>query len=94
MINIAYIRENTPLPALYENLAEECIELAHAALKKARILRNENPTPADPDEVDERLTEEFTDIMVCVATLDILIDFKMYEEKFERWSDRIEEHQA
>ena len=29
----------------YEQLAEEAVELAHAAMKKARILRGENPTP-------------------------------------------------
>ena len=94
MTNIAYIKENTPMPAIYENLAKECIELAHAALKKARIIRDENPTTADPDEVDERLTEEFTDIMVCIAALDISIDFKIYEEKLGRWHNRITEHQA
>ena len=31
--------------ALLEQLAEESTELAHAALKQARIERDENPTP-------------------------------------------------
>ena len=32
-------------PALLEQLAEECSELAQAALKLARLERGENPTP-------------------------------------------------
>lgn len=34
--------------ALLEQLAEESAELAQAALKMARKLRNENPTPKNP----------------------------------------------
>lgn len=34
--------------ALLEQLAEESAELAQAALKMARKLRNENPTPENP----------------------------------------------
>ena len=33
------------LPAMLEQLAEECSELAQASLKYARLLRGENPTP-------------------------------------------------
>lgn len=33
------------LPAVLEQLAEECCELGQAALKLSRILRRENPTP-------------------------------------------------
>lgn len=32
-------------PAMYEQLAKECTELAKAALEMARIIRNKNPTP-------------------------------------------------
>ena len=32
-------------PAMLEQTAEECAELAHACLKEARRLRGENPTP-------------------------------------------------
>lgn len=37
-------------PAVYESLAEECSELAKAAQKMARVLRNENPTPVTEEE--------------------------------------------
>lgn len=36
--------------AMLEQLAEECTELAKAALKMARIIRNENPTPVTEEE--------------------------------------------
>lgn len=37
-------------PALLELTAEECVELAHACLKLARVIRQENPTPVTSDE--------------------------------------------
>lgn len=49
--------------ALLENLAEECAELAHAALKEARRLRGENPTPATAEECQKALVEEGADVM-------------------------------
>lgn len=36
--------------AMLEQLAEECTELAKAALKMARIIRKENPTPVTEKE--------------------------------------------
>ena len=38
------------LPALLEQLAEECGELTQAALKLARLRRGENPTPKTEQE--------------------------------------------
>ena len=35
--------------AVLEQLAEECVELAQAALKLARKKRGENPTPKNED---------------------------------------------
>jgi len=48
--------------AILENLAEECAELAHAALKEARRLRGENPTPATAEECRTALAEEAADV--------------------------------
>ena len=39
------------VPAMLEQLAEECSELAHASLKLARKIRGENPTPKDIPEL-------------------------------------------
>lgn len=45
-------------PAFLEQLAEECSELAQAALKTARKYRGENPTPKTIDECYDALQEE------------------------------------
>lgn len=51
--------------ALLEQLAEECAELAHVALKMARIIRGENPTPKTLDETlpKRNIKEEIQIIM-------------------------------
>lgn len=63
--------EKIPEAAWLEMLAEECSELAHAALKLARIQRGENPTPATEDTWRGKVIEEMADIMIC---LDIVKD--------------------
>lgn len=42
--------EKIGAPAMCEQAAEECTELAKAFLKLARIIRNENPTPVTMEE--------------------------------------------
>lgn len=44
-------------PAMLEQLAEECMELGKAALKKARVIRGENPTPVTAEKADENLMD-------------------------------------
>lgn len=57
------------LPALLEQTAEECIELAHACLKLSRDLRGENPTFKDRDAILDNLNEELADVHICTTTL-------------------------
>lgn len=85
------------LPAMMEQLAEECAELGQASLKYARLLRGENPTPKTEQECLEALTEEMADVCLCMN----LIMFAgvagtetvehITAEKFARWHDRIRE---
>jgi NTP pyrophosphatase (non-canonical NTP hydrolase) len=79
-------------PAMLEQLAEECAELGKAALKLARIVRKENPTPVKKEEALENLREEYTDVIQCAQELGLKPDLvKMKEKKerfFERWKDR------
>jgi len=75
--------------SLYEQLAEECCELAHACQKKARKLRGENPTPMGMEEIDANVTEEFTDIHVVAELLNLSIDVPLYWEKMDRWRKRL-----
>ena len=57
------------LPALLEQTAEECAELAHACLKEARRLRGENPTPKTTPECWLAISEELTDLQICIEML-------------------------
>ena len=54
------------LPATLEQTAEECAELAHACLKEARRLRGENPTPKTTPECWLAISEELTDVQICI----------------------------
>lgn len=56
-------------PAVLELLAEECAELAQAALKMARWQRNENPTPKTWTEYKLQLEEEMADVTLCSELL-------------------------
>lgn len=75
--------------SLYEQLAEECVELAHACQKKARKLRDENPTPMKTDEIDKNVVEEYTDVRLVAHLLNIDVDAQLYWEKSERWTERL-----
>lgn len=77
--------------AMYEQLAEECCELAQAALKCARIIREDNPTPITMDEARDNLDEEFNDVMVCAYELDLSVDMSQVKYKINRFLDRWEE---
>ena len=94
MIDIDYIheiRERVPAAALYEQLAEECVELAHAALKMARYLRNENPTPLTEEQIRDSLAEEASDVNGVAKILDIKCEPSATNMKLSRWHDRLAE---
>ena len=84
--------------ALLEQLAEESTELAHAALKQARIERGENPTPVTASEAFSNLFEEVADVRLCIRALESVIgpmDTKeIDDEKLTRWVERIKVTQA
>lgn len=85
----AFIKGALSDASLYEQLAEECVELAHACQKKARKLRDENPTPMEMDEIDENVVEEYTDVRLVAHLLNIEVDASLYWEKSERWTERL-----
>lgn len=88
---INHIAKEIGVAALYENLAEEAIELAHAALKTARALRNENPTPVTTNEANNHVLEELQDVYLLVLWLygDFKYDIKTMGEKQARAIRRI-----
>lgn len=102
MEKLNYIRGNATVASRYEQLAEESIELAHAAQKLARYLRDEQPLADDfdPEKEAEHLLEEFTDVNLAWHALHGLPYAEgtiyermddMYEVKLARWAKRIEE---
>lgn len=78
-------------PACLEQLAEEASELSQAALKLARCLRDENPTPKNEQQCYDALIEEYTDVINCTEILEIEHDQEMLEYKRKRWKIRIKE---
>lgn len=80
--------------AKYEQLAEEATELAHAALKMARVKRGENPTPVSLDDCLHNLYEESAQVEACKAALCIYDDDELIKKSLSRWAKRIlEEYQ-
>ena len=83
-------------PAMLEQIAEECAELAHSALKLARFLRDENPTPAPEAEIRQSFLEEVADVTLCIdewlknhdETCYDIVNLTM-DEKEERWIKRL-----
>ena len=80
-----------PVPALYEQLAEECAELVKASLKMSRILRGENPTPVTIREAKDMVWEELSDVATVCYVLDLDSDEVRIIQKMRRWVERLEE---
>jgi hypothetical protein len=77
--------------ATWEQLAEEAVELAHAALKVARIVRGENPTPKHYGEAVDKCYEEFTDLQIMADELKVQPVPWIMAQKIERFWKRIDE---
>lgn len=83
---------NLSVPELLAGLAEECSELAQAALKLRRVLDGTNPTPKPREEAEADLLEEIADVTLYIST--IQIDYSKVSDimmtKQARWRDRLE----
>lgn len=79
--------------AILEQLAEECAELAKAALKLSRVMRKENPTPVTVNDAFDNLVEEIGDVRLLLRVTDFMCDGiptqDMEEYKLQRWENRI-----
>lgn len=90
------IADNIGIPALLEQTAEECCELAQACLKMARKLRDENPTPKSIEDIRDNLVEEIADVELCMDELVAIYGLvsvceieDIKEEKHKRWQKRL-----
>lgn len=93
---MSFIIDEIGQPALLEQLAEECSELAQASLKLSRYLRGENPPEKSRMTLVSHLLEEIADvdnILVLVARTemyDAARVLRIRENKMARWAQRIE----
>lgn len=76
-------------PALFEGIAEEAVELAKAALKTARVMRKENPTPVTLDDAAREVVVEYSDLRIYIDILRIFVDGEVYDEKKQRFVERL-----
>lgn len=76
-------------PALFEGVAEEAAELAKAALKVARVMRRENPTPVTLDDAAREVVVEYSDLRIYIDILRIFVDGEVYDEKKQRFVERL-----
>lgn len=90
------IVDHIGVPALLEQTAEECCELAQACLKMARKLRDENPTPKSVEDIRDNLVEEMADVNVCLDAIIYTTELtnppemnKVEHEKSNRWFKRL-----
>lgn len=79
------------LPGLNELIEAE---LAHACLKEARRLRGENPMPKSTPECWLAISEELTDVQICIEVLEAAGyhgDPAMADVKRQRMVQRLDE---
>lgn len=98
------VSDYIPERVAYSQLAEECVELAHAALKLSRFAdpdQIKTVGAAHEDEVIRNVIEEIGDVLCC---LDVLMEFsriggvvmiddaitEAQEMKYQRWLGRLE----
>ena len=93
--DLQYIRDQLGVPELLTQLAEECNELGHAALKLRRVYDGRNPTPVSESEALDNLLEEIGDIDNCLEALELnnpkyaLQIYQSKTAKIERWAQRL-----
>lgn len=85
------IRERLSVAELLAGLAEECCELAQAALKLRRVFDGTNPTPQTEERAIEHLWEEIADVNLYLAQIDFpLVEIsEIMQTKQKRWIERL-----
>lgn len=86
---IKKIKDRLGEPEALAQLAEECTELAQAALKLRRALDVKNPTPKTVEECRRDLCEEYLDVIICTGVLNLDLPPEGVERKMLRWMKRL-----
>lgn len=85
-------------PEIAAQLAEECAELGHAALKLRRTMMTGNPTPVSYATALDMLKEELADLSLVLSVLDHKMEVLPNEKELKRrkkakavrWIQRLE----
>lgn len=90
---VKFIRGQMSQEELLAQLAEEAVELSHAALKLRRAHSKSNPTPIPLGEAYAHLKEEVADVQLLLKVLGMDRHQAEYDLigklKLERWVNRL-----
>lgn len=89
---ILFVREQLSPADQFGQVAEEAVELAHAAMKMQRILNGTNPTPVTEKEAMGCCLEEICDLYNALEVLKLDVSLKyegIRKKKMARWVERI-----
>ena len=82
---MGYMMDKLGEAELLDQYAEELTEEAKAALKLARVLRGNNPTPVKEMDARKSLIEEFSDIVNCARDLGLKPSEDLIQMKQKRF---------
>lgn len=84
---------NIQVTELLAGLAEECCELAQAALKLRRFYDQTNPTPISEERATEDFYEEIADMLLYLDQIPHPEEYinSIKENKLKRWKTRLKE---
>ena len=91
-----YIIDCLSTEELLAQLAEECSELAQAALKLRRVEDGTNPTPVPKEDALKNILEEIADVSLCINLLGFNTDKteavcrEIMARKTDRWADSLD----
>lgn len=84
------IRDKLSNTDLLIQLSEECNELSASITKLVRKIRDNNLTPKTLIEIEGGITEEMTDVVLCLDLLNgCYTDYNIYITKLKRWTERL-----
>ena len=87
-----FVREELSVMDALVQLGEECSELSAIVFKLIRKMDETNPTPLSFSEINQRVNEEVTDVMLCLDVIGgVFGDMELYRKKLDRWVKRLEE---
>ena len=95
MTDREYLIDNLSPDEICAQLAEECAELAQAALKLRRSRAADNPTPVSETEALDGITEELADVYCCIDLAIEALSLSAFEIisianfKKTRWAERL-----